>query len=98
MFFRLPVAEHVEIPVFLRYCKRRQIRVYCTDVREGIPYREADYAPPCAVLLGNEGSGIMDGALAGIQSLHIPMAEGVESLNVASAGAILLFEALRQRI
>jgi TrmH family RNA methyltransferase len=96
-FFRLPVVEHVAIPAFLHYCDLRKIRAYRTDVREGRPYTEADLASPCAILLGNEGSGIVNGESAGIPSLHIPMAEGVESLNVASAGAILLFEVLRQR-
>jgi RNA methyltransferase, TrmH family len=96
-FFRLPVVEHVGIPAFLHYCDRRKIRVYRTDVWEGLPYTKADLATPCAILLGNEGRGIVNKEFAGIPSLHIPMAEGVESLNVASAGAILLFEALRQR-
>jgi len=96
-FFRLPVVEHVGIPAFLQYCSLSKIRVYRTDVWEGLPYTAADLASPCAILLGNEGSGIVNKEFAGIPSLHIPMAEGVESLNVASAGAILLFEALRQR-
>jgi TrmH family RNA methyltransferase len=98
MFFRLPVVEHVDIPAFLRCCKLHAIRAYRTDVRGGTPYTEADFSLPSAILLGNEGSGIVDNALDGIQSLHIPMAEGVESLNVASAGAILLFEAFKQRV
>ncbi|MBN1571209.1 MAG: RNA methyltransferase [Acidobacteria bacterium] len=97
LYFRLPVLESIELPAFLRYCKLHQIRVYRTDVMEGMPYTEADLAPPCALLLGNEGRGLADSGLKHIQSLHIPMAEGVESLNVASAGAVFLFEAVRQR-
>jgi len=97
MFFRLPVIEHVEVSVFLRYCSLHGICAYRTDVRDGLPYTGADFASPCAILLGNEGRGIVDNALGEMKSLRIPMAEGVESMNVASAGAILFFEARRQR-
>jgi RNA methyltransferase, TrmH family len=97
-FFRLPVIEHVEISEFLRYCALHQIRLYRTDVREGLPHTEADLRSRCAIMLGNEGSGIAMQKFEDIQAVHIPMAEGIESLNVAVAGAILLFEASRQRM
>ncbi len=96
-FFHLPVVEHIEVPAFLNFCRQSRIHVYRTDVREGKPYTEANLTRACAFVLGNEGSGIADSTLEGTDSLHIPMAEGVESLNVATSGAILLFEALRQR-
>jgi RNA methyltransferase, TrmH family len=97
-FFRMPVIEHVEISDFLRYAEQHRVRLYRTDVREGLAHTEADLGSPCAILLGNEGSGISSGVLEDIPALHIPMAEGIESLNVATAGAIILFEAARQRI
>jgi TrmH family RNA methyltransferase len=96
-FFRIPVVEHVEAGEFLNYCRERKIRIYRTDARNGIAYTNADLRSPCALLLGNEGSGITEEEFSGIPSLHIPMAKNTESLNVAIAGAILLFEAFRQR-
>jgi TrmH family RNA methyltransferase len=96
-FFHLPIVEQTEIPEFMNYCKRHQIRVLRTDTHEGLPHTEADLASPCAILFGNEGSGIASEGVAGIAAIHIPMAQGVESLNVAMAGAVLLFEAARQR-
>jgi RNA methyltransferase, TrmH family len=96
-FFRIPVIEQVEADEFLNYCRKRNIQMYRTDARNGIEYTKADLISPCAILLGNEGNGITDEEFSGIPSLHIPMAENTESLNVAIAGAILLFEAFRQR-
>ena len=96
-FFRLPVIEHTEASDFLHYCEQHKLRIFRTDVREGSPYTEADLRSPCAIVLGNEGGGILSEEFSRNPAIHIPMAAGVESLNVAAAGAILLFEAYRQR-
>jgi RNA methyltransferase, TrmH family len=96
-FFRIPVIEQIDTSEFLNYCKKRKIQMFRTDARKGIEYTKADLISPCALLLGNEGSGITAEECAEIPSLHIPMAENTESLNVAIAGAILLFEAFKQR-
>ncbi len=97
LFFRLPLVEHVDAANFLDYCSSRGIRMFRTDAREGILYTEADLQLPCAILLGNEGSGMTGQELFEFPSIRIPMAEGVESLNVAIAGSVILFEASRQR-
>ena len=47
--------------------------------------------------MGNEANGFVPEDWPGVPTLRIPMAEGVASLNVAAAGAIVLFEAFRQR-
>ncbi len=96
-FFNLPLVEHVDICDFESYCDSRAIRIYRTAAREGTLYIEADLRSPCAILLGNEGSGLSEQALARLPAIRIPMAEGVESLNVAMAGTVILFEAFRQR-
>jgi TrmH family RNA methyltransferase len=52
-----------------------------------------------ALLVGNEGAGLSSGlqALAS-ECVHIPMRAGVESLNVAAATTVCLFERVRQRL
>lgn len=97
VFFQHIPVEHVAPEAFIRYCKERSIRIYCTDTVHGVPYTQADLMSSCAILLGNEGSGSMDEVFSDLPSLHIPMADGIESLNVALAGAVILFEAARQR-
>jgi RNA methyltransferase, TrmH family len=96
-FFRIPVVEHKELYELQHYCNQHKIRLYRTDSREGVAYSEADLASSCAILLGNEGAGITGKELPECPSIRIPMAEGMDSLNVAVACGVILFEASRQR-
>jgi RNA methyltransferase, TrmH family len=96
--FHLPLVEHAEASNFRHYCEHHSIRMYRTDAREGMVYTDADLASPCAILLGNEGGGISEALYRDLPALRIPLAHGMESLNVAAAGAVLLFEARRQRL
>ncbi len=65
--------------------------------RGGSDYREMDWAPPCAVVLGGESAGIDDEMLARCDaSVSIPMQGRVESLNVAIAAALVLYQATRR--
>jgi len=96
-YFHIPVIEHLELSVFEQYCSDHEVQIYRTDVRAGLPYTQMNLRARSAILLGNEGRGIARDTLMRVQTVHIPMAEGIESLNVATAGAILLFEAARQR-
>jgi len=96
-FFRLPVAEGVPPAEILRFCHAHGLQAYRTETRSGIDCFRADLRSPFALLLGNEARGIASGKWSELPPLRIPMAGGVESLNVAAAGAVILFEALRQR-
>ena len=59
---------------------------------------EVDMTVPIALIVGREATGIPASAEGEADEfVHIPMAQGVESLNVAAAAAILLYEAARQR-
>lgn len=56
-------------------------------------------APPCAWIFGNEGSGVSERLLQQAdQTVTIPMIGQTESLNVAMAATVCLFEQMRQRI
>jgi TrmH family RNA methyltransferase len=53
---------------------------------------------PIALIVGREATGTAESWQSEADEfVHIPMAEGVESLNVAAAAAVLLYEACRQR-
>lgn len=59
---------------------------------------DADLSGPLALVVGNEAHGLPPGDAALLDALvGVPMAGPAESLNVAVAGSIVLFEALRQR-
>jgi TrmH family RNA methyltransferase len=58
-------------------------------------YRAASYAPPALLMVGNEAQGLPEGLKAACDSLVImPMRGRADSLNVAMAGTLLLYEAL----
>ena len=61
-----------------------------------VDYRKADYRPPCVLVMGNEQKGLSD-ALAGAcdQLVRIPMAGRAESLNLAVATGLMIYEARR---
>lgn len=64
----------------------------------GESYWSVDLTKPTLFLLGNEGAGLPDSLIqAADKTIAIPMANGVESLNVAMSGTLLLYEAFRQR-
>ena len=69
------------------------------DPHRGDPYDQADLTGPLTLVVGNEAHGLDQlGQSAAIDRwVSIPMAESVESLNVAAAAAILCFEIARQR-
>jgi len=76
----------------------RGLEIYLADMKGGRSLWESDLTLPLAIILGGEARGPGEEArqLTG-QILHIPMEESTESLNAATAGAILLFEVRRQR-
>ncbi|MBV9079884.1 MAG: RNA methyltransferase, partial [Elusimicrobia bacterium] len=63
-----------------------------------VDYDRIDWTRPTALVLGSEGGGFSDeDAALFSETAKIPMAGSVESLNVAGAAAVCLFEAARQR-
>ena len=66
--------------------------------RGGVAYHRADLRGPTAFVLGNESHGLASDVEALLDGfVTVPMAPGVESLNVAAAASVLCFEAARQR-
>ncbi|HEY8417250.1 MAG TPA: RNA methyltransferase [Limnochordales bacterium] len=68
------------------------------DARGPVPYTDADWRRPFALVVGSEAHGVspeLREAAAAV--VHLPMRPGVESLNAAVTAAVLLFEAVRQR-
>lgn len=96
--FRLPIFCDLEPERLLTLAADHHCLVVATDGRASTPYTDYDWRQPTLLLLGNEGSGIRPALLeASDVRLSIPMKRPVESLNVATAAAVLLFEARRAR-
>jgi TrmH family RNA methyltransferase len=74
------------------------VKIYLSDVAGSLPYTQADFHSPLALVIGGEAEGAgAEAQLLADMRLHIPMAPGVESLNAAIAAAVLMFEVVRQR-
>ncbi|GAB4128423.1 MAG: RNA methyltransferase [Roseiflexaceae bacterium] len=72
--------------------------IYAAEAEASMPYYAADWRQPSALVLGSEAHGLSDQAKAFTnRAISIPMRGRAESLNMAVAGSIILFEALRQR-
>jgi TrmH family RNA methyltransferase len=95
--FRLPVARHDLAEVVAR-AKTMGLKLAAMVPRGGADPTDVDFRVPCAILLGAEGAGLArELSAAADLPVTIPMRPPVESLNVAVAAAIVLYEASRQR-
>jgi TrmH family RNA methyltransferase len=96
--FRRPVAVEVDVHDVLDECRARGIRTLATAADGDAAYDDLDLTDPVAVVLGSEAHGLSAPVLDAVDAtVRIPMLGTVESLNVAIAGAVVAFEAARQR-
>lgn len=96
--FRLPIVESVTEESLLDLKSRLGLKIVAAAGEGENDYTDYDWKQPTLLLLGNEGRGVSDSLMQSCdQRLRIPMHAGVESLNVSAAGAVMLFEAARQR-
>ncbi|MCE1176506.1 MAG: RNA methyltransferase [Burkholderiales bacterium] len=95
--FGIRIRENVDLNVAVQALKHNQITVCATTSHGTHNIYQQDLSQPIAWLMGNEGAGLSAELLAQADAaLTIPMHLG-ESLNVASATAVCLFEMLRQQ-
>jgi RNA methyltransferase, TrmH family len=95
---RVPIAVQQPLHTIVAELQSRQVTLIATVPRNGTPLAACDLRGPAAIMFGAEGAGLPWGASAVADNrLTIPMRAPVESLNVAIAAALILFEASRQR-
>ena len=93
--FRLPAA-HADLASAAAALEAKGWRLFATSPRGGLEYSAADLRGRVGLLLGQEGAGLSPELLGRFEGLRIPTGR-VESLNVAMAAGVLLYEARRQR-
>ncbi len=93
LIFRKPILEFSQAEQLLHWVQGIEgLTCWAADPHEGVSYRQAAYGRKILLLLGAEAHGIPEAILQSSNRLHIPMAPEVESLNVATSGAILMSE------
>lgn len=94
--FRLPFLAGIDPELAKAAFQQRKLRLYAADPRGDAPLARADLRSPAALIIGSEARGVSSNFRQGSLGLRIPT-RGVESLNAAAAGTVLLYEASRQR-
>jgi TrmH family RNA methyltransferase len=94
---RLPVATGVAPSDLMAHLRNLEPRWLALEAHRGRDLYEAELAGTVVLALGAEGGGLSDEATAAAtEVVRIPLAAPVESLNVATAAAVVLFERRRR--
>ena len=95
----LPVARVSNIPALLKDLQKQGVWVFGTAADGTTGLYDADLKGPAAIVIGSEGDGMSRLVAEGCDFLvSIPMKGKISSLNASAAAAILLYEAVRQRM
>jgi TrmH family RNA methyltransferase len=95
--FSVPVAV-CSTTEAIEWLKENEIASFATSLEASIPYTQADFRKPAAIVMGTEATGLSDAWLNHADHrVIIPMKGIADSLNVSTSAAIVVFEALRQR-
>jgi TrmH family RNA methyltransferase len=91
--FSVPFLQNVA----LTEIQNRGYELWLTDPADGISLFEAALKPPLALIVGNESSGpSVLTEKTPVRSLRIPMSAGIDSLNAAVAGSLVMYETVRR--
>jgi 23S rRNA (guanosine2251-2'-O)-methyltransferase len=94
----VPIARVTNLTRSLEQLKKANVWIIGLDERGTPDYTDFDFATNCCLVLGAEGGGLHDLVKKTCDHLlRIPMAGSVSSLNVSVAGAVVMYEARRQR-
>jgi RNA methyltransferase, TrmH family len=97
-WFRLPMIVNDNLPELVKMHQQQGVQVVATVLGADRSYWDLDFTRPTLMLLGNEGTGLSKDLVdLADKQVEIPLEGGVESLNVAIATALLLYEVRRQK-
>jgi TrmH family RNA methyltransferase len=70
----------------------------CTYLNASVPYTEIDFTQPSAIVMGTEADGLSEQWVKNADAnIIIPMHGKIDSMNVSTSAAVVVFEARRQR-
>lgn len=95
----LPVARVPNLTTLMKELKREGVWIFGAEMNGTTTLYEADLKGPAAIVIGSEGSGMSRLVAETCDfTVSIPMKGKINSLNASAAAAILLYEAVRQRL
>lgn len=97
--FAVPIIIEREFELVRAWASEHEIRIIGTSGYAESSHWDFDWAPPLAILLGNEGDGLPEELLNDCDAtVRIPMTGTAESLNLGVAAAILMYESRRGQL
>lgn len=98
--FNIPIVTKISENNFLTTSKKYQLNLFATALDSTAKASwNINYPKNCAIILGNEANGVSDFLLNTIDTkIYIPMHGNAESLNVANAASMIMYEYCRQNI
>lgn len=96
--FAVPIVESADLATTVAQLRRRGVTCFAAIPRATVAAAQVGLTGDCCLVVGHEGRGVRPQVEAACSiPVAIPMAAGIDSLNVAAAAAVLLYEAARQR-
>jgi TrmH family RNA methyltransferase len=96
--FRLPVLHGLDAAAVIDFARRHRLQLVVADGDGGQVHTEVDFRRPLVLVVGAEAAGVpAELRAAATARARIALRAPVESLNVAVAAGVMLFEAQRQR-
>lgn len=96
---RIPAVRLRDGKAFMKQCKQSGFQSVAAVVTGEKSPIDIDFRKPTVIILGQEGAGLPQDIMADVDlRVRIPMAGTIDSLNVAISAAVILYEALRQRM
>ena len=97
--FRIPVIDAARLEPVIKSARHAGANVLAAVPRGGRSFYDIDFTRPMLLLIGSEGEGLeLPLRTLADDTLSIPMRSSVDSLNTATATALILYEARRQRL
>ena len=97
--FKIPVCRTSSLANTVKYLKNSGLNIVAASEKGSVYHFEHDFTVPVAIIMGSEGYGISKDLLKlADKVLKIPILGKIESLNVANATSVIIYEALRQRL
>lgn len=96
--FTQPIASASSTET-IQWLKKNKVSIFSTYLKASERYDLVDYRGPSAIVMGTEATGLSDEWVRqSDKNIIIPMRGKIDSMNVSTAAAVVVFEAVRQRV
>lgn len=82
----------------IAWLRKQGVKIFCTYLEASTPYHTIDFRGPSAIIMGTEATGLSETWVnKSDANIIIPMQGAIDSMNVSTAAAVVIFEVRRQR-